>query len=152
MFGFAAARELRVAAMQALQKINPDHAHALMPKSGLDVNELEIRPLEASDSNWVRQRRYQRVVPGKSIMATAITAKGNCPVALERISLGGGLATRTGRTQFGSEATLEMNLGPLRGLKSRVLIREAQAGVMFEIADIGMDERSRLRKLIASQM
>ena len=45
-----------------------------------------------------------------------------------------------------------MNLGPLRQLKSRVLIREAQAGVMFEIADIGMDERSRLRKLIASQM
>jgi hypothetical protein len=152
IFGFAAAKELRVAAMQALEKINPEHARRLLPKSGLDAHELEIRPLESGDENWVRQRRYQRVVPGKSIMATAVTAKGSCPVALERISLGGGFATRGGRTQFGSEATLEMNLGPMRHLKSRVLIREAQAGVMFEIADIGMEERGRLRKLIAAQM
>jgi hypothetical protein len=150
IFGFAAPRELRVAAMQALEKINPEHASRLLLKSGLAPGELKIRPLEGGDANWVRQRRYTRVVPGKSIMATAVTAKGSYPVALERISLGGGFATRGARTQFGSEATLNMNLGPLRQLKSRVLIREAQAGVMFEIADIGMDERSKLRKLIAA--
>jgi hypothetical protein len=137
--------------MQALQNINPEPARAMMAKSGLDDQELNLRPLAASDTNWLRQRRYLRVVPNSTITATAVTSKGRCPVALERISLGGGLATRTGRVQFGGEAMLEMNMG-FRQLKSRVLIREGIGGVMFEIADIGMDERGRLRKLIAAQM
>jgi hypothetical protein len=149
--GFAQPRELRVAAMQALQRINPDRARQLMQKSGLEDQELSIRPLDVTNSNWIRQRRYQRVVPGSTINATAVTAKGRCPVALERISLGGGLAVRAGRGQFGTDAVLEMQTG-FRHLKSRVLIREAPNGVMFEIADIGLEERSRLRKLIAAQM
>ena len=151
LMGFSQPRELRVAAMQALQCINPERARQIVLKSGLEDQELSIRPLDPTDSNWVRQRRYQRVVPGSTITATAVTAKGRCPVALERISLGGGLAVRSGRGQFGTEAILEMQTG-FRHLRSRVLIREAQAGVTFEIADIGMEERGRLRKLIAAQM
>jgi len=151
LIGFSQPRELRVAAMQALQKINPERAKQLMPKAGLEDEELNIRPLDATNSNWIRQRRYQRVVPGNTITATALTAKGRCQVALERISLGGGLAVRSGRGQFGTEAVLEMQTG-FRHLRSRVLIREAQNGVMFEIADIGLEERSRLRKLIAAQI
>lgn len=151
LIGFSHPRELRVAAMQALQRINPDRARHLMVKSGLDDQELNIRPLDPTETNWVRQRRYQRVVPGSTINATAVTAKGRTPVALERISLGGGFAVRSGRGQFGAEAILEMQTG-LRHLRSRVLIREAQAGVMFEIADIGLEERGRLRKLIAAQL
>lgn len=151
ILGFSNARELRVAAMQALQSINPDHAQRILPKSGLEDQELSMRPLDAADTNWVRQRRYPRVIPNGTITATAITPKGRCSVALERISLGGGFATRSGRALFGNEAYLEMNTG-FRQLKSRVLIREGSAGVMFEIADIGLDERSRLRKLISAQM
>jgi hypothetical protein len=151
LIGFSQPRELRVAAMQALQRINPERARHVMLKAGFEDQELNIRPLDTADTNWVRQRRYQRVVPESTITATAVTAKGRCPVALERISLGGGLAVRSGRGQFGSEAVLEMQTG-FRHLRSRVIIREAQAGVMFEIADIGMEERGRLRKLIASQM
>ena len=148
LMGFSQPREIRVAAMQALQSINPERARQFLAKSGLDDQELKIRPLDGGDTNWVRQRRYQRFVPNSTINATAVTAKGRCPVALERISLGGGYAVRNGRALFGNEALLEMQLG-FRQLRSRVLIREAQAGVMFEIADIGLDERGRLRKLIA---
>jgi hypothetical protein len=151
LMGFSQPRELRVAAMQALQSINPERARQIILKSGLEDQDLSIRPLAATDSNWVRQRRYQRVIPGSTITATAVTAKGRCPVALERISLGGGLAVRSGRGQFGSEAVLEIQTG-FRHLRSRVIIRETQAGVMFEIADIGMEERGRLRKLIAAQI
>lgn len=152
IIGFSHPRELRVAAMQALQKINVERARNLMLKSGLEDQELNIRPLDpTTETNWVRQRRYQRVVPGSTINATAVTSKGRTPVALERISLGGGLAVRNGRGQFGTEAVLEMQTG-LRNLRSRVLIREAPAGVMFEIADIGLEERGRLRKLIAAQL
>jgi hypothetical protein len=151
LMGFSHPRELRVAAMQALQRINPDRARHLMLKAGLDDHDLNIRPLDPGETDWIRQRRYQRVVPGSTITATAVTAKGRTSVALERISLGGGLAVRSGRGQFGTEAILEMQTG-LRHLRSRVLIREAQAGVTFEIADIGLEERGRLRKLIAAQM
>lgn len=151
LFGFSQPHELRVASMQALQRINPERARHLQLRSGLDDRELRIRPLDATETNWVRQRRYQRVAPASTITATAVTPKGRCPVALERISLGGGFAVRNGRGQFGTEAVLEMRTG-LRQLCSRVLIREAPSGVMFEIADIGMEARGRLRKLIAAQM
>jgi len=148
---WAQPRELRVAAMQALQRISPDRASYLQPKCGLDDTELIVRPLDAVDSAWVRQRRYTRVVPHTPITASTITHKGKCQLSLERISLGGGFAQRNGRGQYGSEATLEMWMG-FRPIRSHVLIREEQAGMMFEIADIGLEERSKLRKLIAAQM
>ena len=148
---WAQPRELRVAAMQALQRVNPERAGYLQVKSGLDDTELKIRPLDIGDSNWVRQRRYARVVPNGTIAAATITSKGKCSFALERISLGGGYASRNGRGTVGSEALLEMQMG-FRSIRSRVLIREAQAGMMFEIADIGLEDRSKLRKLIAAQM
>jgi hypothetical protein len=151
LLAWAQPRELRVTAMQALQRINPDRAMYLQPKSGLDDTELRLRPLDGGDENWVRQRRYTRVVPTGPIPAATITAKGKCAFALERISLGGGYASRNGRGTVGSEALLEMQMG-FRSIRSRVLIREAQAGMMFEIADIGLEERGKLRKLIASQM
>ena len=151
VFGYSQPRELRVAAMQALQEINPEHAAQLMTRAGLEESELIVRPLVAEETNWLRQRKYQRVIPNSTITATAITSKGRTQVALERISLGGGLAVRNGRGQFGSEAVLEMNTG-FRQLKSRIIIRESNGAWMFEIADINLDERGRLRKLIAAQM
>ncbi|MGZ4815747.1 MAG: hypothetical protein ACXVZV_10075, partial [Terriglobales bacterium] len=137
--------------MQALEHINPDRAQYILAKSGLDDTELRVRPLDAGDVNWVRQRRYARVIPNGPISAATITSRGKCAVALERISLGGGYASRNGRAQVGNEALLEMQMG-FRSIRSRVLIREAQAGMMFEIADIGLEERGKLRKLIAAQM
>jgi hypothetical protein len=151
LLGWVNPRELRVTAMQALQRVNPEVASSLMQRSGLTDTELKIGPLDGGDTNWVRQRRYARVVPNGPISAATITSKGKCNLALERLSLGGGFASRNGRAQVGTEAMLEMQLG-LRSIRSRVLIREAQAGMMFEIADISLDERSKLRKLIAAQM
>jgi len=144
-------RELRIAAMQALERVNPERAQFLQPKCGLEKMELDVRPLQERDSNWVRQRRYARVIPSTPITASTITHKGKCQISLERISLGGGFASRNGRGQYGSEATLEMWMG-FRPVRSRVLIREESSGMLFEIADIGMEDRGKLRKLIAAQM
>jgi hypothetical protein len=151
LLSWAQPRELRVTAMQAMQRINPDRARYLQTKSGLDDSELSLRALDASETNWVRNRRYARVIPNTPINAATITQKGKCQVSLERISLGGGFAQRNGRSQYGSEAMLEMWNG-FRPIRSRVLIREESAGMMFEIADIGLEERGKLRKLIAAQM
>ena len=131
--------------------MNPDRAQWLQQKCGLEKTELDVRPLQDRNTNWVRQRRYTRVVPNTPINASTITHKGKCQISLERISLGGGFASRNGRSQYGSEATLEMWMG-FRPVRSRVLIREESEGMMFEIADIGMEDRGKLRKLIASQM
>ncbi|HMK29763.1 MAG TPA: hypothetical protein VK473_08780, partial [Terriglobales bacterium] len=146
-------RELRIAAAQALQRVNPERAVHLVTKGGISAEELKIGPLDPVHSNgWVRQRRYQRVSPEVAIHGTATTNRGVYDVTLEKLSLGGGMGSRTGRTTLGSDAVLDINLG-LRRVHSRVLVREAPSGgVSFEIADIALDDRSKLRKLVHDQM
>ncbi|HXZ81979.1 MAG TPA: hypothetical protein VEG30_18765, partial [Terriglobales bacterium] len=146
-------RELRIAAAQAVERVNPERARHLIAKGGFSAEELKIGPLDPVQSNgWVRQRRYQRVSPEVAIHGTATTNRGVYDVTLEKLSLGGGMGSRTGRTTMGTDALLDINLG-LRRVHSRVLVREAAAGgVSFEIADIALDDRSKLRKLVHDQM
>ena len=151
VFGWAESRELRIAAMQALQRVNPNRAKLLMLRAGLEDEELLIRPLEAGENNWVRHRRYPRVVPNGHVQAIANMSKGKTPVSLQWISLGGGFACRQGRGQFGSEAMLEIQTG-FRPIKGKVLIRETNSGMIFEIADMDLDERGKLRRFISAQM
>jgi hypothetical protein len=40
----------------------------------------------------------------------------------------------------------------MRTLRSHVLFHEVNGGISFEIADITLDERSRLRQLITKQI
>ena len=49
------------------------------------------------------------------------------------------------------DAMLEMQVG-MRTLRSHVLFHEVAGGISFEIADITLDERSRLRQLISKQI
>ncbi len=152
LLGWHHARELRVAAAQALERIDPQHAIRLIAKSGLATEELSLRPLDSSPANgWVRQRRYPRVAL-QSLVGTAMTNRGKCAVSLERLSLGGGLATRVTRGTMAPDAVLELPCG-LRPLRTRVLMHETHPdNVSFEIADISLDERSRLRRMIAQQL
>ncbi len=152
LLGWHHARELRVAAAQALERIDPQHAIRLIAKSGLATEELSLRPLDSSPANgWVRQRRYPRVAL-QSLVGTAMTNRGKCAVSLERLSLGGGLATRVTRGTMAPDAVLEVPCG-FRPLRTRVLMQEAHPdNISFEIADISLDERSRLRRMIAQQL
>ncbi len=144
-------RELRVAAAQALEKLNPVRASEIVPKSGLSQQDLTIRPLEGTAKAWVRQRRYPRVSPETALNAVAVSSKGKAPISLSALSLGGGLAVKQNRLPLGADAVLEMQVG-MRTLRSRVLFHEVPGGISFEIADITLDERTRLRRLISSQM
>ncbi|HLH08413.1 MAG TPA: hypothetical protein VKW78_14330 [Terriglobales bacterium] len=144
-------RELRVAAAQALEALNPVRASQIIPSCGLSSQELTIRPLDATAKTWVRQRRYPRVQPETALKAIAVSAKGKTAMALSALSLGGGLAVKQNRSPLGADAVLEMQVG-LRTLRSHVIFHDVVGGVSFEIADISLDERSRLRKLISSQI
>ena len=144
-------RELRVAAAQALEKLNPVRASEVVPKSGLSQHDLTIRPLDGTAKAWVRQRRYPRVSPETALNAMAVSSKGKAAISLSALSLGGGLAVKQNRVQLGTDAVLEMQVG-MRTLRSRVLFHEVPGGISFEIADITLDERTRLRRLISTQM
>ncbi len=61
-------RELRIAAAQALVKIDPRYGSQVMAESGLEPGELAIAPLDSAPAcPWVRQRRYERIVLRKTL-------------------------------------------------------------------------------------
>ncbi len=153
LLGWKQPREIRVVAAQALNRLDPEFLREYLPKSGLSPLELEIAPLDPEpQAGWVRQRRYPRVLPGTALMATAMTQRGRCALQIKTLSLGGGLGTRDTRGQLGMEAVLDVQLG-LRHLRSQVWLRELDARhVGFEIVDIGLEDRAKLRKLLVDQM
>ncbi len=153
LLGWKQPREIRVVAAQALHRLDPEFLRDYLPKSGISPLELEIAPLDPEpQTGWVRQRRYPRVLPGTTLLATAVTQRGRCPLQIRTLSMGGGLGTRDTRGQMGMEAVLDLQLG-LRHLRSQVWLRELDARhVGFEIVDIDLEDRTKLRKLLVDQM
>jgi len=153
LFGWKQPREIRVVAAQALAKLDPEFLKDYLPQSGLSPAELEVAPLDPqAETEWVRQRRYPRIVPEINLNATALTERGRYPLHIKTLSLGGGLGARDGRSSLGMEAVLDLQLG-LRHLRPQVWMREVDArNVSFEIVNIDLEDRAKLRKLLADQM
>jgi PilZ domain len=149
---WAQPRELRIAALQAFHMIDPEQAPRLVPHSGIAKRELSLGPLAIDAENpWARQRRYRRVFPLKPMTAITSSTAGKAGLEIVSLSLGGGRARRQGRMQPGSDVTLHLQVA-LRKLDSRVLVREVTGSeISFEIADIGLADRSKLRQLLLSQ-
>ena len=146
-------RELRISAAQALVKIEPQYGPQLVTEGGFTVNELELLPLDAEYTHpWVRQRRYQRIVPSRTVPALASSSWGRSELAVRELSLGGGVAIKTTDLRLGSDAALDLQMG-LRHIKTQVLLRRAHQGeISFEIVDIDLEERSKLRRILADQL
>jgi hypothetical protein len=146
-------RELRISAAQALVKIEPQYGPQLVTEGGFTVNELELLPLDAEYKlPWVRQRRYQRIVPQRAVPALASSSWGRSELAVRELSLGGGVAKKTTDLRLGSDAALDLQMG-LRHIKTQVLLRRAHQGeISFEIVDIDLEERSKLRRILADQL
>ncbi|MCL5289187.1 MAG: HEAT repeat domain-containing protein [Acidobacteria bacterium] len=150
VFRWAQPNELRIVAAQALQHIDPEWAASYLPKSGLSTEDLGLAPLDAMpDAAWLRQRRYARVKLPRTLNAVAETSHGEYPMSAQLLSLGGGLALAEGRLTQGVQASLKMQAG-LRPLKARVLMRKAGSQhIGFEFVEMDLEERARLRKLLA---
>jgi hypothetical protein len=153
MFGWIEPQELRIAAMQALQKLDPAWAMAFLPKSGLDKADLALAPLEvARDCKFVRQRRHTRVRLNKPVTAISTNLKEVCKLEIKTASLTGGVATISRHLAPGTRVQLKVQLG-LRNLQATALMRDYRAQDMaFEIVDMNLDERSRLRRLLADSL
>jgi hypothetical protein len=145
-------QEVRIASLQALHMIDPERAASLVPQSGVTSHELSLGPLAIDPNNpWARQRRYLRVFPLKPMSAVASSQAGRAGLDIVALSLGGGRARRQGKVQPGSNVTLQLQL-TLRRLNSQVLVREVAGNeITFEIADMGLSDRWRLRHFLLSQ-
>lgn len=142
-------RELRIAAAQSLAKIDPRYASQIMAESALSPGELAIAPLDAAPAcPWVRQRRYERIVLRKALSATISSSWGKSSLLVREMSLGGGMATKEDNLRVGSEANIDISLG-VRHIRGQVLLRRARVNeVGFELVNIDLDSRYRLRTLL----
>ena len=142
-------RELRIAAAQALAKIDPRYAAQVMSSSGLAPGELAIAPLDAAPAcPWVRQRRYERIVLRKALSAIISSSWGKSSIMLRELSLGGGMGTKEDNLRVGSEANIDISTG-VRHIRGQVLLRRARVNeVGFEIVSTDMESRLRLRGIL----
>ena len=149
---WAEVREIRVAAAQSLLKIDPEWAGKFLAPCGLSKAELALAPLDpAPQTPWVRHRRYQRVVLPRQMNLVATALRGQWSLTTQVLSLGGGVAEcRQPPPPPGTEIELELQprVVPVR---ATALVRSGRSNqVGFEIVKIDLEERRKLRRLLAS--
>ncbi len=151
--GWIQPQELRIAAWQALEKLDPAWAIAFLPHGGLDEADLTLAPLDMSqNSKFVRQRRHKRVRLNKPVTAVSTNLKEACSLQIKTASLTGGVATISRHLAPGTPVQLKFQVG-MRNLQATALMRDYRAQDMaFEIVDMNLDERSRLRRLLAESL
>jgi PilZ domain len=153
MFGYSQHRELRIAAIQALSKIDPRYGTQALADSGLEAGELAITPLDSGPGcPWVRQRRYERIILPRTLSATLSSSWGKSNIVMREMSLGGGMGTRSDNLRVGSEAHVEISLG-VKKIKGEVLLRRARVNeIGFEFVSMDLDSRYRLRRLLVEAL
>jgi hypothetical protein len=148
-FGYSQHRELRIAALQALAKIDPRYGTQALAESGLEQGELAIAPLDPGPGcPWVRQRRYERIILPRVLSATLSSSWGKSNIVMREMSLGGGMGTRSDNLRVGSEAHVEISLG-VKKIRGEVLLRRARVNeIGFEFVSMDLDSRYRLRRAL----
>jgi PilZ domain len=150
-FGWGYPDEIRIAAAQALVKVDPEWMQSFLPQSGLDPDVLALAPLDPiPERDFVRHRRYRRVRLPRQVPATITSARGKYSSTISVLSLDGGLLN--GELQFpvGTEATVKIPAG-IRSISMQAVVRfvrSQQAG--FELVGMGLEDRAKLRRLLVS--
>jgi hypothetical protein len=153
LFGYSQHRELRIAAIQALAKIDPRYGTQALTESGLEASELAIAPLDPGPGcPWVRQRRYERIILPRTLTATLSSSWGKSNIVMREMSLGGGMGTRNDNLRVGSEAHVEISLG-VKKIRGEVLLRRARVNeIGFEFVSMDLDSRYRLRRVLVEAL
>ncbi len=153
VFGWVEPQEVRIAALQALEKLDPNWARDFLPKSGIDKEDFTLAPLEIPvTSKFVRQRRHTRVRLRKTVRAVCTNLKEGCSMVIKTASLTGGVATLSRHLSPGTQVQLKLQVG-LRNLEATALMRDSRAQDMaFEIVDMNLDERNKYRRMLAGNL
>lgn len=143
-------RELRVVSLQALEKIDPGWVQNFLPQSGIDEDALSLKVSERDPtSHCIRQRRYPRLRLNRPINAATTNLNENLNVTIQVLNLGGGVGITSRHLIPGNVVHLEMRIG-MRSARAIVLVRGSHSGTTgFEIAEMSLDDRSKLRTLLA---
>jgi hypothetical protein len=141
--------ELRIAAAQALQKVEPSLAIEKIMASGLDRKELVLEPTDPEpNASVIRQRRYARLKLSKHVAAVTTNLRENMRISIAELNLGGGIGAADRHLAPGSLLTLKISHG-VRSIRGQAIVRGARPQAMaFEFVDMELDERLRLRKLL----
>jgi hypothetical protein len=153
VFGWVEPQEVRIAALQALERLDPDWVRDFLPKSGIDMEDFTLAPLEIPvASKFVRQRRHPRVRLRKAVRAVCTNLKEGCSMEIKTASLTGGIATLSRHLTPGTQVQLRLQIG-MRNLQATALMRDSRAQDMaFEIVDMNLDERSKYRRMLAGNL
>jgi len=153
VFGWLQPQELRIAALQALEKLDPDWVREYLPKSGIDREDFTLAPLEIPvTSKFVRQRRHARVRLRKPVRAVSTNLKENFSLEIKTASLNGGIATISRHLAPGTQVQLKLSVG-MRNLQATALMRDYRAQDMaFEIVDMNLEERGKYRRMLAGNL
>jgi len=149
MFHWTHPGELRLAAVQSMKKIDPNWAADFVPRSGFSEDELAMAPLDPlPNAKYFRRRRYPRIRLSQPITAIAAVGQDSYRLEIRGLSLSGGIAV--GEKHLLPGTLVSMKIGStLRPIRAQVLMRDARAqGLGFEFADMDLDERARLRKVL----
>jgi hypothetical protein len=149
MFHWTHPLELRLAAVQSLTKIHSNSSRELVIRSGFSAHELSMAPLDPlPNAKYSRLRRYPRVRMAQNVQAVATAGQDTCLLEIRALSLSGGIAAGERHLPTGTLASMKIG-SSLRPIRAQVLMRDARSqGFGFEFADMDLEERARLRKLL----
>jgi hypothetical protein len=141
--------ELRIAAAQALLRVDPSVGMEKVAASGIDRKELTLEPTDPEPgASVIRQRRYARVKLSRNLIAVTTNLRENFRLTIPELNLGGGIGSGERHLAPGSLLSLKFSHG-VRHIKAQAIVRGARPQAMaFEFVDMELDERYRLRKLL----
>jgi hypothetical protein len=141
--------ELRIAAAQALLRVDQAVGMEKVAASGIDKKELTLEPTEPEpNASVIRQRRYARLKLSRNLIAVTTNLRENFRMSIPEMNLGGGIGSGERHLAPGSLLTLKFTHG-VRHIKAQAIVRGARPQAMaFEFVEMDLDERYRLRKLL----
>ena len=141
--------ELRIAAAQALMRLDPSVALEKLAASGLERKDLTLEPIDPEpNSSVLRQRRYARLKLSRNLAAVTTNLRENFRLSIPEMNLGGGIGSGERHLAPGSLLTLKFSHG-VRSIKAQAIVRGARPQAMaFEFVEMDMEDRSKLRKIL----
>jgi hypothetical protein len=153
VFGWLHPQELRITALQALEKLDPEWVREFLPRSGIEREEYTLAPLDVPvTSKFVRQRRHTRVRLRRPVRAVSTNLKENFSLEIKTASLSGGVAAISRHLAPGTQVQLKLSLG-MRNVQATALMRDYRSQDMaFEIVDMNLEERGKYRRMLAENL
>jgi hypothetical protein len=141
--------ELRVAAAQALLRIDPMVGMGKITAAGFDKQDLVLEPIDPEpNSSVIRQRRYARLKLSRNLVMTTTNLRENFRLNVPELNLGGGIGAGERHLAPGTLITLKLTQG-VRTIKAQAIVRGARPQAMaFEFVDMDLEDRARLRKIL----